>query len=291
MKPLDVLLAAAVAVVWGLAFLVSKVGLRELSPAALCAMRFLFAAIPCLFVPRPRISWLLLIGISATWFVGQFVTQFYGIAHGVPPGLSAVIVQSQALFTVALAALIFGEVPNRMQLMGIAIAVIGLAIICATIGHDFSVGAFAVTMISPVSFAAGNLLLRRAHNAQMFDLVAWLSILVPLPLIAVAFVSDGVDETLQSLAHLSSSGIGAAVLLGVVSTTLAYWAWAHLLQRYTAAQVVPFALLVPVVASMASMVVFGEQFGALRLVGMATLVAGVAVMLVLGRPRPVKATA
>jgi O-acetylserine/cysteine efflux transporter len=285
MKPRDIALAVSVAVVWGLAFLVSKVGLRELSPLTLTALRFVFAAVPCLVVPRPRLSWALLIGISATWFVGQFVAQFYGLAHGVPAGLTAVIVQSQALFTVALAALVFGEIPNRMQLVGIAIAVLGLALICATVGYDFSVGAFLVTLLAPVCFAAGNLLLRRARGVSMFDLVAWLSALVPLPLLVMACIADGVDVTLQSLIHLSWTGIAVGIVLGVVSTTFAYWTWAHLLQRYTAAQVVPFALLVPVVASVASMIAFGERFSALRLSGMATLVVGVAVMLVLGRPR------
>jgi O-acetylserine/cysteine efflux transporter len=291
MKPFDLGLAFAVAVIWGLAFIFSKLGLRELSPLALCAARFMFAAIPCLFVPRPRISWGLLIGISATWFVGQFVSQFYGIAHGVPAGLTAVIVHSQALFTVALAAIVFGEIPNRMQLLGIAVAVIGLAMICATVGTDFSLSAFAATMASPIFFAVGNLLLRRTHQVKMFDLVAWLSLVVPAPLLALAVLSDGFDATVQSFAHLSLLGVSAALMLGVASTTLAYWAWGHLLRIYTAAQVVPFALLVPVIASMASMAVFGESFGPLRLTGMAILVLGVAVMLVLGRPRAVQAVA
>jgi O-acetylserine/cysteine efflux transporter len=42
---------------------------------------------------------------------------------------------------------------------------------------------------------------------------------------------------------------------------------------------VPFALLVPFVGSAASSVVFGETFGSLRLAGMLTVVAGIAVML------------
>ena len=45
--------------------------------------------------------------------------------------------------------------------------------ICGTVGYDFSVGAFAVLMICPVSFAIGNLLLRRARDVPMFDLFAW----------------------------------------------------------------------------------------------------------------------
>jgi glutamate dehydrogenase/leucine dehydrogenase len=46
--------------------------------------------------------------------------------------------------------------------------------------------------------------------------------------------------------------------LGGISTSIAYWLWGRLLRDYSAAQVVPFALLVPFVGSAASSVVFGE---------------------------------
>jgi O-acetylserine/cysteine efflux transporter len=52
-----------------------------------------------------------------------------------------------------------------------------------------------------------------------------------------------------------------------------------LLRDYTAAQVVPFALLVPIVGSAASSIVFHETFGPLRMAGMLTVVGGIAVML------------
>ena len=62
---------------------------------------------------RPKVSWPLLIAISFTLFLGQFLAQAYGIAHGVPVGLTSVIVQSQALFTIGFAAIAFGERPTR----------------------------------------------------------------------------------------------------------------------------------------------------------------------------------
>ena len=98
-------------------------------------------------------------------FVGQFVFQFYGLAHGVPAGLTSVIVQGQALFTIVFAAVLFREMPRRIQLVGMAVSIVGLAMICATLGGEFSVATFALTMISPVSFAVGNLMLRRARRA------------------------------------------------------------------------------------------------------------------------------
>src|SRR6202165_2818661 len=195
MKPYDVSLAVTVAVIWGLAFVASRIALDELSPALMTALRFAVAAVPCLFVHKPKVSWPLLIAISGTLFLGQFLAQAYGIARGVPVGLTSVIVQSQALFTIAFAVVVFREMPTRMQTVGIAIATVGLLMICGTVGFDFSVGAFAVLMISPVSFAIGNLLLRRAQDARMFDLFAWLCLAAAVPLFALTLVSNGPQPT------------------------------------------------------------------------------------------------
>jgi O-acetylserine/cysteine efflux transporter len=279
MKPVDICLAVAVAVIWGLGFVASRLALDELSPALMTAMRFAIAAAPCLFVRRPNVPWTVLIAISSALFLGQFLAQSWAIAQGVPVGLASVIVQSQALFTVAFAAVAFREIPTGIQVAGIGVAAIGLLMICGTVGFDFSVGAFAVLMISPVSFAIGNLLLRQARDVPMFDLFAWLCLIPPLPLLALAFAVDGPQATWRALWQMSLTGWASMIFIGAVSTCIAYWLWGRLLRDHTAAQVVPFALLVPFVGSAASSVVFGETFGPLRLAGMITVVGGIALML------------
>jgi hypothetical protein len=62
-------------------------------------------------------------------------------------------------------------------------------------------------------------------------------------------------------------------------------AWGRLLRDHTAAQVMPFALLVPFVGAVASSVVPGERFEPLRPAGMITVVCGIAIMLLSGRAR------
>jgi O-acetylserine/cysteine efflux transporter len=285
MKPADVCLAVTVAVIWGLAFVASRIALDEFSPALMTALRFAIAAVPCLFVRKPAVSWPLLIAISGTLFLGQFLAQAYGIALGVPVGLTSVIVQSQALFTIAFAAIAFRERPTPLQTLGIGIATTGLLMICGTVGFDFSAGAFGVLMISPVSFAIGNLLLRQAREVPMFDLFAWLCLVPPLPLLAPALVTDGPQATWHSLIHMSLTGLVCMLALGAISTSIAYWLWGRLLRDYPAAQVVPFALLVPFVGAAASTLVFGERFGPLRLSGMVIVVCGIALMLLSKRPQ------
>jgi len=287
MKPADVCIAVLVAVIWGLAFVASRLALDEFSPALMTTLRFAIAAVPCLFVRKPDVSWPLLIAISLTLFLGQFLAQAYGIAHGVPVGLSSVIVQSQALFTIGFARVAFGERPTPVQTVGIAISTAGLLMICGTVGYDFSVGAFAVLMICPVSFAIGNLLLRRAQGAPMFDLFAWLCLTAAIPLFALTLATDGAEPTWYAVVHMSLTGLICMLCLGALSTSIAYWLWGRLLRDYPAAQVVPFALLVPFVGAGASSIVFHEKFGPLRLAGMVTVVGGIAVMLLSKRPRTV----
>ncbi len=124
---------------------------REL-PAMFCALRFAVAALPCLFVSRPKISLRL---FRVAWpgdaLLVQFMAQSYGLAHSVPPGLMGVIVQTQALFTVVLAALEQREMPTRAQVRSVsAWQMVGLVMICGTVGGDFSLQAFLTSMISPI---------------------------------------------------------------------------------------------------------------------------------------------
>jgi O-acetylserine/cysteine efflux transporter len=170
--------------------------------------------------------------------------------------------------------------------LGIGIASCGLLLICVTVGYDFSVGAFAVLMTAPISFAFSNLLLRRATGVPMLDLFAWIGLLAMVPLLGVLLFVEGPGVTWQALSHVSLPAAACVLALAVLGTTLGYWIWGRLLRDYTAAQVVPFALLVPFVGAGASAIVFGEQFGPVRLAGMIVVVCGIAVMLLSPRPPP-----
>jgi O-acetylserine/cysteine efflux transporter len=283
MKPFDIFLATAVAVIWGVGFVLTRMAVDEMSSTLLTTLRFAITALPCLFLPRPQLSWKVVVATS--WLlVAQFLAQTYGMAHGVPAGLTAVIVQSQALFTVGLAAVLLREMPTRQQVLGIVVAMGGLMMICFTVGYDFSVFPFMVLMTAPISFAFSNLLLRSAQGVPMLDLFAWISLIALAPLLVVLFSVDGAATTWHALTHVSLQAIACVLFLAVIGTTLGYWIWGRLLQDYSAAQVVPFALLVPFIGAAASSLTFGETFGPLRLAGMIVVVLGIAVMLLSRRP-------
>lgn len=276
MTPPDLALAVLVAVIWGVAFVATRIGLDSFSPPQLTALRFLIAALPAAFLPRPRLPWPAFGLIGLTLFAGQFLFQFFAIAGGLGPGLASVLVQTQAFFTVLFAALALGERPTGRQTLGMAVALGGVLLIGLTVGQGLTAVGLGLGLGSAVSWGIGNVLLKRVGPVDVLGLMVWLSLVPPLPALALSLALDGPAALRGALPASAWPGLAAVLYLGLVATALAYAAWGTLLRRYPAATVAPFALLVPVVGALSSAALFGERFGPLRLAGMACVLAGVA---------------
>ncbi|HEV2438527.1 MAG TPA: EamA family transporter [bacterium] len=275
----DAVLASLTSVIWGLAFVAVKFGLQSFSAPELTAVRFLLACLPALVIPRPRLPWWSIVVIGLTLFTGQFLLLFFAYTRGLPPGLASVTQQTQAFFTVLLAAAFLHDVPSPRQWLGMAIAFAGLALIGSTVGSDFSAAGLALGLGGALSWAVGNVLVKRAVAVPIFPLVVWASLIPPVPSLIVSVVSDRRVPVVHALAHASWPSIIAALYLGVFATVIAYAIWGDLLQRYPTAVVAPFALLAPCTGVVASAVIFGEMFGPARYAGMALILAGLAVVI------------
>src|SRR3954470_1300451 len=95
------LLATAVAVVWGVNFVVIHVGLQSFPPLLFVALRFTLVAIPAVFfLPRPPISWRQLVAVGVFLSGAQFALLFSAMHLGLPAGLASLILQVQAVFTI-----------------------------------------------------------------------------------------------------------------------------------------------------------------------------------------------
>jgi len=126
-----VLLAIAVAVIWGVNFVVIHVGLQHFPPLLFAALRFVLVSLALPFVPRPGVPARYVVAVGLFMSAGQFGLLFLGIAHGVPAGLASLVLQLQVVFTVALAVAFLGERPKPAQLAGGALAIVGIAVIAA----------------------------------------------------------------------------------------------------------------------------------------------------------------
>jgi O-acetylserine/cysteine efflux transporter len=284
MRPRDIALACLTSVIWGFAFVAIRFGLESFSPPQLTVLRFVIGCLPMFFLPRPPVSWPMLIATGMFLFTGQFLLLFFAYTHGMPAGLASVTQQMQVLFTVLLAALFMRDRPTPRQAVGLLVAFGGLFLIGLTIGGDLSPVGLGLALAAAFSWAIGNVLVKRIGTVDALALMAWLSIIPPLPALLVSHFADPAGPSIFSaVAGASWKSLLAVVYIGSVGTVLAYAIWGRLLTRYPAAVVAPFALLAPCTGVIASAVILGERFPPTRYAGMALILAGLACILAPGR--------
>lgn len=137
----DGVLALLVVVVWGLNFVVIKVGLHNMPPLMLAGLRFMLVAFPAIFfVARPKVPLNLLLGYGLTISFAQFAFLFCAINFGMPAGLASLVLQAQAFFTIMLGAFTFGERLHGKQLAGIALAIFGVLVTTTTLAQEVTTG-------------------------------------------------------------------------------------------------------------------------------------------------------
>jgi O-acetylserine/cysteine efflux transporter len=278
----DMLAALVVIVVWGANFVVIKFGVDEFPPMLLGALRFLFVAFPALlFVPRPKVSWRYVVAYGATICLGQFVFLFLAIYLGMPAGLASLVLQAQAFFTVAIAALVLHEAVRWHHVLGIALAIVGLAMLDA--GADSATAVplvgFVLTLLAAFSWACGNIVLKSAGQVRMLSMVVWGALVPPIPFLLLSALFEGPDRMLDSLMHVSWRGVFVIVYLSGVATLIGYVLWGRLLARHPVARVAPLSLLIPVVGLLCADWILGEHLGAWQWLGGAVVLIGLTVNL------------
>jgi O-acetylserine/cysteine efflux transporter len=147
------LVAILVTVIWGLSFVVIKLGVGSTPPLLLAALRFLFAALPAVFfVARPKTSWKNVVAYGFFLGVAQFGLLFAALAIGMPASLASVVMQAQVFFTVLFAALLMGERPGPHQMAGGLIACCGLVLIAWPRLTGGGAGPFLMTVLAAAAW-------------------------------------------------------------------------------------------------------------------------------------------
>ncbi len=279
----DMILAAAVASLWGFNFVVIDWGMRGVPPLLFVAIRFLVVAAAVVVVPRPRTSWRTILGVGMFMSLGQFGLLYTSMALGLQPGLAALVLQAQAVFTILIAAVALRERPSTAQVVGVALGVVGLSIVAAGRGGNAPALAVALALAAAMSWAIGNVISRRAGVVSgpgrlgSLSLTVWSALVVPVPALALSFVIEGPDAISHGLAAFGWSALVSTLYTAVLCTIIGYSIWNGLLSRNPSAAVVPWVLLAPVVAMTSAALLLGQIPNAAETLGGALLIGGVLV--------------
>ncbi|QDQ11657.1 EamA family transporter [Streptomyces spectabilis] len=287
MRPLHICVAVLVAAIWGVNFVVIEIGLDHFPPLLFSALRFLVAALPAVFfVGRPKVAWKWLIGVGLSLGVAKFGLLFIGMDAGMPAGLSSLVLQIQAVFTALFAFAVLGEVPTRIRVVGMAVALTGIGVAAIDEGASGPLTAFGLTVAAAAAWGVSNVLTRKAAPPDALNFMVWVSTVPVLPLLALSLLFEGPSRDLDALGSLDWQGVAAIVCVAWVATVFGFGTWGYLLRRYPASTVAPFTLLVPVFGMSSSALFLGEPVSGLQLCAAALLVGGVALTSFARPPKP-----
>lgn len=279
----DMILAAAVAALWGFNFLVIDWGMAGIPPLLFVAIRFAAVAVFALVVPRPRAGWGSVIGVGLFMSLGQFALLYLSLGLGLQPGLAALLMQAQAVFTVVIAAGVLRERPTPGQVIGVGLGIAGLATVAAGRGGDAPALAVMLALCAALSWAVGNVIARRAGVVTgrgplgALSLTVWSALVVPVPALVLALVFEGSEAIGAGLAGFGIRALVSTVYTAGLCTLVGYAIFNGLLARNPSAAVVPWVLLAPVVAMAAAAALLGQIPAPAEIVGGAVLVLGVLV--------------
>jgi O-acetylserine/cysteine efflux transporter len=278
-------LALLVVAIWGFNFVIIKLSVEALPPILAAGLRFVAAALPAvLFIRPPKAAWWLVVafGLSLGFALYGFLN--LALAWGMSAGLSSLVLQTQAFFTMALAFVLLGERPTRFQVIGAVIAFGGIGVIALERLSATALLPLGMTLMAALSWGLANVLTRKAGRVNALAFTVWGSLAAPLPLIGLSLLVEGPEVVLAALAGFGWQEAGLIAFLAYPATLLGGAIWSWLLGRHPASTVAPFTLLVPITGLLSGYLVLGETVTPIEIGGAVLVIAGLVVTVWRGRP-------
>jgi O-acetylserine/cysteine efflux transporter len=279
----DAALAVAVMLLWALNFPVMKLAFLDFPPLLFTALRFaLVALLVCPFrrLPPGKLKPILLLSLTLGTF--HFSLMFSGLAR-LEAGTAALLVQSQVPFAALLAAVWYRDRLTPRMILGMIIAALGVALIAGRPRLDDLVP---ILMVLAASFAwaLATLQFKSIGPVDGFALSGWMALFAAPQLLILSLLIESRHAAI--IARAGWYGWSGVVYAAIVITLFSYALWYPLLRKYPVNQAMPFTLLVPALAVIASAIILGERLDSQALLGGAATIAGVAVIVLRRAPVP-----
>jgi drug/metabolite transporter (DMT)-like permease len=259
-------------------------GVRCLVGGALLALVVLAVAGPRVFrMSRAQLGTAALSGVLLPAWGNGLVSL---AQQQVATGIAALLIAAVPLYIVVLRA-ISGDRPNRTTMAGVAVGVLGLALLLGA-GQSGSGGTEGaawwgpwLVLLAGLGWATGTFAMTRLPvPANPFALAAVQMLVGGSVLTSVGLLTGERPD----FAAISPQAWWAWAYMAVVVSLTAFSAYAYALSKLPVSTVATYAYVNPLIAVMLGALVLGERFSAMQLAG--GLVVLVAVVLVIAAERP-----
>jgi O-acetylserine/cysteine efflux transporter len=265
--------------IWGLNFVVVKLGLDHMPPLFFVALRFSFAALILVpFSGLPRAHLKRVIPLSITLGVMHFTLIYTGMRY-LDAATTAIAVQMQVPFAAILAAIFFKESLHWRRITGMAIAFGGIVLIAGQPRFFENPWPLASVIAAALVWSVANMQVKAlGDEIDAVQLNGWIAILAAPQLLVVSYAVEG-----DHWPHLADIGWGGAFALlyqAAVVAAFSYWIWYNLMRRYPVNQVMPFMLLQPLVGAASGVVFRNEVINLPMVIGGIGILIGVAIIII-----------
>ena len=277
MKPLDVVIALVVPLLWSTTMIAGKPAVTHFPPLMLMAMVYGMTAVT--LAPRQRLvrtPWLLLAGIAVLTGSVNNGFIFTGLQY-LPASTAVLLIQAQVPFTVLVASISGMERLAPLRVLGIGCALAGVVVVVGWPEQVQERWAAALVLSGGLFWAVAQTLVRRyARDAGPVFTSGLALCAAPQCLLLSLLIEDG------QVAALAGAGLpqwGAVAVMSLAGFSLGQSLWYRLLGRYRVDQVSPFVLLMPAYGLVLGALVLGEAISTRQLLGGGVIVVGLALVL------------
>ena len=276
MKKNDLILGILVMIVWGLNFSVIKLGVNEIDPLLLTALRFTLATLPAIFfVKKPEVSWYYLIVYGWLFAIGIWGMATWSIQAGLSAGMASVLLQMNVIFGLFLGYFLLKEPLPLNKVFGSGIALAGLLLsLTVTDGSVTQLGLMLV-LCAAISWSLASITIKKAGTKQVFAFSLWAMAFAPIPLFLIVYFQSGSDAFVQLSTQLNERIIFSVLFQAYPVTLLGYWIWNRLLVTYPLTTVAPLTLLVPIFGLLGGVLFYQEEVGMIKLIASVCVISGI----------------
>jgi drug/metabolite transporter (DMT)-like permease len=274
MAPFDWLLLVTAAGIWGSSFLFMDIALDVEHPGLVAWLRPLLglafmAGVPSARRPVDRSDNPRLFLLGLLWMAVP-LSMFPLAQTWIDSSIAGMMNSGMPVTTLIAGATLFGVATHRVQVVGVAVGIVGLLMIgipTASVGDTSAVGVLLVILAVSCYGVAANIagpLQRRYGSPAVLLRVLVVASLATTPWGLVGLAGSG----------FAWSAVAANLAVGVGGTGIAYVAAASLIGRVGPVRMSAVTYVVPVVAAVLGVTVLGETLGALQVSGALVLVGG-----------------
>ncbi len=269
-------------VIWGVNFVVAKIGVAHMPPLMLIGLRFLLLGLILVpFVPFPRGKMRQIAALSVVLGTVHFGLMFTGL-QGIDASVASIAIQIQVPFASLLAAIFLKDVLGWRRLVGMALAFGGIVLIAGEPRMQTSLVSLGFVLAASFVWAVSNIQVKFLGKINSLSLTAWLGLLSAPQLLFWSVVLE--DGQIASVVNSSWEPWFAIVFMTIFVSLVGYGIWYYLVPRYSLNQTMPFTLTVPVFGVLSGVLFLDEELTLMMVLGGCMTIAGVGVI-ILRRPK------